>query len=100
MQELAHEGDQPTGRDRKRHRAEGDQLEAVHEAQRAEEHQHGHEREQDVGDAHQRRIFKDTIASLRGREPSSTATAPPTETVRSSADSSERRTSNCPPMVP
>ena len=47
----------------------------------------------------QQRILSEIMASLPGACPGSTTTAPPTDKVRSSAESIASRKSSCPPAL-
>ena len=80
----------PPATHRRRARRRPHQLEAVHQraaaTRNSDARARGRRRRCEHGRA-QRRIFSETIASRRGAAPCSNATAPPTDSVRSSAES-------------
>ena len=96
MQREARERRRHSVAERHENEPERKELEAVHQQQDEQEDEDGQGRRR--GDARstvgtQRRILSEIIASPCVR-PSSNASAAPTDRVRSSADSSEKRTSS------
>ena len=100
MQGKAHQPPRAGGDQASRDRGRPDQLEAVHQASARQEQEDGQERDEDVdeqGRSSQNLQRNHGFAPRHGRP--RRPTAPPMDSVRSSADGATNLKSSCPPSV-